>query len=143
MPDWISNNETLLWWMGAIGLAMLVISAIAIPIIVARLPVDYLVDTEAGRERFAGIHPALRIGMLILKNLLGWLLILAGLAMLLTPGQGLLAIFAGITLATFPGKRKLIRRLLSQGTIHRTANWIRQRCGVEPLRLPDQGTVDH
>ena len=136
MPDWVSGNETLLWWVGAVGLLTFLLSAIAVPFLVARLPADYLTnDSDAGAHR-AGTSRAIWMVLLILRNLVGWIVILAGLVMLITPGQGLLAIFVGLTLINFPGKRRLLRSLLQRPSIYRAANWIRSRCGVDELELP-------
>lgn len=137
IPDWISDNESLLWWMGAASVLTLLVSAIAIPWVVARLPADYLVSNDDGSAHQARRHPSLRMLLLILKNLFGGLLILAGLIMLLTPGQGLLSIFVGLTLINFPGRRRLLRSLLRRPSIHRPANWVREKCNVPPLDLPE------
>lgn len=136
MPDWISHNEALLWWMGAAGLLTMVLTAIAIPLVVSRLPADYLVNDQDGRDASEHASPARRIGILILKNVFGWLMILAGIVMLIAPGQGLLAIFVGLTLINFPGKRRLLRALLRRPSIYRVANWIRAKCGVARMDLP-------
>jgi hypothetical protein len=136
IPDWIGEHESMLWWIGVVGLVTLLLTAVAIPFVVARIPSDYLVNDQAEHERGASANTALRILLLVLKNLVGWVLILVGLAMLITPGQGLLSIFVGLTLINFPGKRRLLRSLLRRPSIHRAANWIRARCGVAPLELP-------
>lgn len=136
MSAWISNNHAMMWWMGAIGLLTMLISAIAIPFVVARIPADYLVNDQVGRVRSESTNPLRRIGLLILKNLFGWLLILAGIVMLIAPGQGLLTIFVGLTLINFPGKRRFLRALLRRPSIYRVANWIRAKCHVAPMQLP-------
>jgi hypothetical protein len=136
IPDWIGEHESMLWWIGVVGLVTLLLTAVAIPFVVARIPSDYLVNDQAEHERGASANTARRILLLVLKNLVGWVLILVGLAMLITPGQGLLSIFVGLTLINFPGKRRLLRSLLRRPSIHRVANWIRARCGVAPLQLP-------
>ena len=49
-------------------------------------------------------YPVLRPLLLIAKNLLGFVLIVAGIAMLVLPGQGLLTIVVGVVLMNFPGR---------------------------------------
>lgn len=137
MPDWVSGNEALLWWVGAVGLLTFLLSAIAVPFLVARLPADYLTSDRDDDAHRPGTSRAIWISLLILRNIVGWLVLLAGLAMLITPGQGLLAIFVGLTLINFPGKRHLLRSLLQRPAIYRAANWIRNRCGVNDLKLPE------
>ena len=57
---------------------------------------------ETWRQR----HPVLRwIGFLI-KNVLGVILVLMGLAMLVLPGQGVLTLLIGISLLDFPWQAK-------------------------------------
>ena len=45
------------------------------------------------------------------RNLLGGLLILLGLIMLVTPGQGILTIVLGFTIMDFPGKKRITRAI--------------------------------
>ncbi len=71
----------------------------------------------------------------VCKNVFGLILVLAGLAMLILPGQGLLTIFVGLLLMNFPGKFSLERRIIRYTPIFRTINWIRQRQNIPPLRL--------
>ncbi len=59
------------------------------------------------------------------RNLYGGLLIIAGVIMLFTPGQGLLTLLAGFLLLDFPGKRRTWRKILSYpktGTFVRKAH---------------------
>jgi hypothetical protein len=79
--------------------------------------------------------------LLILKNLLGIVLLLAGIAMLVLPGQGLITMFVSLTLLNFPGKYRLERWVISQGVVFRSINWIRQRRGYRPMdaRRPKGG----
>ena len=78
-------------------------------------------------------EPAIRVGLLVVKNTTGGVLIVAGLAMLLLPGQGLLTLAAGLLLLDFPGKYGVERRLVSRGPVRASLNWIRRRRGREPL----------
>jgi len=73
------------------------------------------------------------------KNILGLVLVAAGVVMLFLPGQGLLTIFLGIVLMNFPGKYRLERYIVSRGPVLRGVNWIRRRAGVEELRVDAEG----
>jgi hypothetical protein len=54
--------------------------------------------------------------------------------MLLTPGQGLLTLLAGLLLMDFPGKYAMQRRLIEHPPILRAINRLRARHGHPPLR---------
>jgi len=89
-------------------------------------------------ETLAGHHPAIRWTGLVLKNVVGVLLILAGIAMLVLPGQGLLTIVLGIMMLNFPGKRALELRLIRFPGVLRAINHLRARNQRPPLQLPGQ-----
>jgi hypothetical protein len=72
----------------------------------------------------------------ILKNIVGWAFILAGIAMLVLPGQGILTILIGVSLANFPGKYALERRLVRKPAVARTLNRIREKAGKPRLEIP-------
>jgi Putative transmembrane protein (PGPGW) len=132
---WIRGHETLLWWLGALSIVMFVGTLVVLPLIVARLPADYFTRDQ----RPPGGHtPAKtpRLLGLIEKNLLGIVLILAGVAMLVLPGQGLLMILIGLLLMDFPGKRALERHLVQQPSVFQAINWIRAKAHRPALQMP-------
>lgn len=138
MPDWITDNKELLGWLFSISLVMLVGAAIAVPIVVSRMSADYFMPDRDPGHSLANQHPALRWTGLILKNLFGLILFIAGIAMLFTPGQGLLTIFIGLLLMDFPGKRRLEIRLIRIPALKGAIDWIRAKAGHEPLQLPPE-----
>lgn len=129
-----ASNETLLWALGGLSVATLVVSAIVLPLVVVRIPANYYArPANQGRSD----KPAfVRWGIAIVRNVLGVTLILAGIAMLALPGQGLLTILAGLACVSVPGKRRFeIRILRAPGVIH-AVRWLREKAGVRPLELP-------
>jgi len=72
----------------------------------------------------------------VLKNVLGFVFIAAGIVMLFLPGQGILTILIGLTLVSFPRKRALEISLIRRPSVLRAVNWIRRRSGKEPIILP-------
>jgi hypothetical protein len=68
-----------------------------------------------------------------LRNALGVVLVALGIAMLLLPGQGLLTVLVGLLLVDFPGKQKLIRRLLARPKILGVVNKLRAHRNAPPL----------
>ena len=139
MFDWLRSHESLLWWLFAGSIASLVLAAVLLPVVIVRLPADYFVrphDDAAPRRSVSGWL------WFVVRNLLGALFVLAGLAMLVLPGQGLLTILIGLLLLDLPGKRALERRILSRPRILEIANRMRARRGRPPLIL-DATSRDH
>lgn len=131
----------MLAFVAAASVVMFVGSLVAIPWLLVRLPADYF-DTRVERHWMRGSHPVLRAAGLLVKNLLGGVFVLAGIAMLVLPGQGILTILIGISLLDFPGKRRLEAQLVGQPTVLRGINAIRARFGRPPVVLaPEDGSV--
>jgi hypothetical protein len=135
--DWAKANDTLLWWSFAVSLALLVLSPLAVAWVVVKLPTDYFSTKKRRRarwtKRYAGPRPAIAIA----KNVLGIVLALAGLVMLVVPGQGLLTLVAGLMLVDFPGKYRLERWLATRPPVWRSINWLRKRAHRESLERPE------
>jgi hypothetical protein len=136
MPDWLSDNQALAWWLGTLSVVMFVGSLIVVPMIVVRMRADYFVRPEPPPQTWPGRYPVLRWMVLTLKNLLGAIFIVAGMAMLALPGQGVISILIGIALLNVPGKRRLELWIVRRRGVLRTVNWMRVRAGRLPLELP-------
>lgn len=78
-------------------------------------------------------NPIVRISLRILKNVVGVIAVIAGLVMLITPGQGVVAILVGVMLCDFPGKHKLERKLIARPLVLNTLNKIRARFNRPPI----------
>jgi hypothetical protein len=118
----------------ALSIVGFVVSLIAIPFILVRLPANYF-DEQHPRLWMENHHPLLRVAGHVMKNLAGVIFFLAGIAMLFLPGQGILTMLIGISLLDFPGKRPLERKLVGQPTVLRTINKLRERFGKPPLTV--------
>lgn len=134
MLDWIKDHEGLLWGVGIASLAVIAASLMIIPAMVVRIPADYFTHRARPRERADGRRPAVRLAVRIGKNILGVVLMLAGIAMFILPGQGVLTLLVGFFLIDFPGKYKLEKWLVARPWVHRPINWLRRRRGREPLK---------
>lgn len=113
-----------------ISVLVMLATLVATPWIVARIPEDYFV-----RRRHVGLdtpHLAVRV----LKNLLGVVLLLAGLAMLALPGPGIIALLGALALLEIPGKHQLEGWLVSRPGVRTLIARLRQRAGRPPLRMP-------
>jgi len=134
--DWIASHPALSGALVAASLATFVGSLLALPWLVARLPADYFVGRASRRGAWRDQHPVLVLVLVVLKNALGLVLLLAGLAMLVLPGQGILTLLAALVLLDLPGKRALERRVVAWPRVLAALNWLRRRAGREPLLPP-------
>lgn len=136
---WITDNGTLLGILGITGIASLVATVVLLPFLVVRIPVDYFRHRRRQRDYAGDRHPLVHHGIVVLKNALGAVLVLAGIAMLLLPGQGLLTLLIGLMLTDFPGKYAVEKRIVGQPGVLRAINWLRQRAGHPPVLAPLDG----
>lgn len=139
--SWLSENADLLQRFGAIwfavGLVSLVLTLIALPLIVVRLPADYFVRHKRLPVGRSSRHPLLVWTASAVKNLFGILLVLFGIVMIFVPGQGTLTILIGLMLTNFPGKYRLEQKIVSREPVLRTLNRVRDRAGQPPLAAPE------
>ena len=134
---WAQANETFVWLMGIFSVLMFFGTLITMAVIIVILPGDHFVNQGRNSKRMPIKNPAARIIYIISKNIIGFFFILAGLAMLVLPGQGLLSLLIGISLSSFPGKPRLIRAIIRQKAVLRTANWLRYKMNRPPLQVPE------
>ena len=125
MIEWLKQHPGLVV-SGGLSVVLFVVGIFVVPIAVARLPEDFF--TRKNHK------PSLWL------NIAGWVLIVAGVAMLILPGPGAVAILAGIVLADFPGKRRFLRWFLARGRIFKGLNRIRAKRGKPPLQKPSAGS---
>lgn len=146
MTDWLVQIASLfppqlLIWLAVASIVMFIGTLIAIPIILVRLPADYF-DVRIPRPWMENHHPVLRVAGHLIKNVIGLVFLLAGLAMLVLPGQGILTILIGLSLVEFPGKRRLEAKLVGQATVLSTINKMRAKFDKPPLILaPDKDST--
>jgi hypothetical protein len=138
MFDWMQSHEVLLGWLSAASVLMFVGSVVAIPWLVIRIPTDYFLRQRHYADRWKPRHPLLRIVFLVVKNFIGGVLLLAGIIMLVTPGQGVLTILVGLLFLDFPGKFASERWLFARPPVFRAVNWIRAKASRPPLKLPEE-----
>ena len=129
MAQWFDDNSGMLIWVTVGSALAALVSVIAVVVVIVRLPPDHFQKQN---------HTKGSLAWRVARNILGWLLIAAGLAMLVLPGQGVLVLFIGVMLAEFPGKRRLQRWIISRGKVQKTINWLRAKFGREPLEMPQR-----
>ena len=116
-----------------IGLTLLSVLTCVVSLLCAswalrRLPVDYLLIDPDQTPRSGLLQ--------LLRNAVGLLLLLLGVAMLVLPGQGLLTILAALSLMDFRGKRRLECRLMLHPRVFAAINRFRLRSGQPRLLSP-------
>ena len=128
--------ELLLLWAGGLSLLGLATVVLGVPWVVARLPPDYFNQAHRAVWRSSGEEPWFALVLGGLKNLVGAVLVLLGVIMLVTPGQGLITLLVGLLLMNFPGKYQLERWLVGRRGVLPALNWMRRRGGHPPFDPP-------
>ena len=124
----------LLLTMAGISLVVFLGTLIAIPFILAKLPEDYF-DLRVPRQWMKDSHPALRMIGKVVKNVVGLFFFLAGVSMLVLPGQGVLTMLIGLSLLDFPGRRRIEARIVGHPKVFSVVNNLRARMGKPPFVL--------
>lgn len=136
--EWLESNQEVIEKLGDFSLLILAITVVALPLVVAKLPADYFVKEKREVSWRNRKYPLFWGGMTILKNLVGVVLILVGVAMLVLPGQGALTILVGLSQTNFPGKYKLLQRIVQQESVFKSLNKIRSFAKKPPFEMPPQ-----
>jgi multisubunit Na+/H+ antiporter MnhG subunit len=137
MIEWLQQFwESLTWsriiWGAVITIISVVISYIGIIIGIIRIPADYFSASYA-RELRSDRHFSIRWTALIVKNIIGAFLIIAGIIMIFTPGPGVPTILLGLIMMDIPGKRPLEARLIGRPAVLSAVNDLRARYNKPPL----------
>ena len=133
---WSEAHRWVVWAVAAGSLGSLVLSGVLVSMVLLHLPPDHY--SKPRFNRLASVDDGLvsllaGSAALVLRNVVGWVFVVAGIAMLVLPGQGLLSILAGLVLIDFPGKHRLELRLLGSPGVRRAMNWLRRRAGKPPF----------
>jgi hypothetical protein len=123
LESWF-EHPALLWGLGGFSVLAVVGSIVLVPRYLAKLPPDFLT---------AGDHEQHSLAWRVVRNGLGVLLVLLGVAMLLLPGQGLITLMVGVLLVDFPGKQRLVQRVLGRPKVLSAVNKLRVKRGSPPL----------
>lgn len=124
--QYLISHAMLLSWLALFSLAIFVLGIIATPFIIVAIPDDYF-DKNQRPSRNTRLPIVVTIVLKILKNMLGIVLVVGGMAMLLLPGQGILTLFLGLLLLDYPGKYHFEKKLIARPKILKLINWIRRK----------------
>jgi hypothetical protein len=128
-------TQNFLSWLALLSLFTFVLSLLLIPWAVGKLSPDYFLHITEDKNPFSSLNIS-SLALLLIRNIFGFILLLAGIGMLFLPGQGILTILAGLFLLSFPGKRKLIDLFINRQSIQHSLNWIRIKRGRQPFKWP-------
>jgi hypothetical protein len=131
--QWLDTYEGLLEWLFVFSVGTFVVAILLSVIGIVYLPRDYF---SSGYKPFSHkiSNPFLRRLYLAVKNVVGVVIILTGMAFLVLPGQGILTIVIGLSLTDFPGKHKAVSYFTRRDPLLRSANWLRRKAGKRPLQ---------
>lgn len=135
--NWLTHYwETLTWskvlWTLLFIVVSVVVSYGAIVIGMIKIPADYFSSSYA-REIKNDSHFTVRWTALIVKNIIGFILIIAGIIMIFTPGPGVPTILLGLIMMDIPGKRPLEAKLIQRPMVLSAVNDLRAKYGKPPL----------
>ena len=125
--QFINEYSLLLEWLGLLSVLTFFGSLIAIPWIIARLPVNYFIrHRQLVTERHER-HPLIARLTFMLRNFVGIVFLITGIVMLVLPGQGIITILIGISFMDFPKKHHLVDYLVRRQKVITFLNWIRKK----------------
>ena len=133
ITEFVSNYKTYILWLATISLFVFIFSLVSIKWLVALIPTDYFVKKNISKSKKS--YSLLWLMSIIVKNIIGYTLILGGILMLVLPGQGLFTILMGLILSNYPGKYTIEKRIISIPSILKTINWIRKKSNKPRLKI--------
>ena len=109
ITEFVSNYKTYILWLATISLFVFIFSLVSIKWLVALIPTDYFVKKNISKSKKS--YSLLWLMSIIVKNIIGYTLILGGILMLVLPGQGLFTILMGLILSNYPGKYTIEKKI--------------------------------
>ena len=129
----ILNYKNFILWLGSISFLVFIFSLISIKWLVALIPSDYFIEDK--RNKYQSNYPLTWLISIIIKNIVGYILIIGGILMLVLPGQGLFTIIIGLMLSNYPGKYFIERKFIAIPSVLKTINWLRKKSNKPPLKV--------
>jgi hypothetical protein len=133
--DWFRDHSSLLSWLAVFSVIAFIGTLVSIPTLVIYIPEDYFLHQRRPPADGSASGTLQHLALKGVKNVIGLLFVLAGLIMLVLPGQGLLTILIGLMLMNFPGKYALQRSLIRNKRVLAVVNRLRTRAGRAPIRI--------
>ncbi len=131
--EFLSTYKIYVVWLGTLSFIIFVFSLLSIKWLVALIPSDYFINQNA--SKFKSNYPIFWLISVIIKNLIGYTLIIGGILMLVLPGQGLFTILIGLMLSNYPGKFYIEKKFIAMPNILKTINWLRKKSDQPPIKI--------
>ena len=131
--EFLSDYKIYLVWLGTLSFVIFIFSLLTIKWLVALIPSDYFI--QKNNSEFRSNYPIFWLISIIIKNLIGYTLIIGGILMLVLPGQGLFTIFIGLMLSNYPGKFYIERKFIAIPSVLKTINWLRKKSNTPSIRI--------
>ncbi|HEX2967128.1 MAG TPA: hypothetical protein VHO84_15190 [Syntrophorhabdaceae bacterium] len=132
MIEWVKGHENIFVWISIASFVLLLGSLVFAVIFIIRMPSDYFIREKQGDKNITAEREKSKV-FVVAKNLLGYILLIAGVLMLILPGQGFITMLIGIFLVDFPGKHKIVKWIGTRKGVLRSMNWVRRRAGRGPI----------
>ena len=131
--EFLSDYKIYLVWLGTLSFTIFIFSLLTIKWLVALIPSDYFI--KKNNSEFRSNYPIFWLVSIIIKNLVGYTLIVGGILMLVLPGQGLFTIFVGLMLSNYPGKFYIERKFIAIPSVLRAINWLRKKSNTPSIKI--------
>ncbi len=129
--DLVDEYKSVIFWLSLLSFLIFIFSLVSIKWLVSLIPIDYFVYKK--NSKFKTKYPFIWLISMIIKNIVGYLLIIGGILMLVLPGQGLFTIFIGLMMSNYPGKYYIEKKIIAIPSILKTINWLRKQSNKEPI----------
>lgn len=131
VTDLITQYEGTLVLVGTLSAVVFVVTLLLTPYLLGLIASDYFTMENPHKLEIKHIGHVIAV---IIKSVIGLALLLAGIIMLVTPGQGVISILLGLFLMEFPGKRKLELKIINHDPTFKTLNWLREKASKPPFK---------
>jgi hypothetical protein len=116
-----------------VSVGIFVIGFLLVPPLAVKLPADHFIRPEPALDR-----RSIRAWIwYVSRNLFALVLLVAGVAMILLPGPGIITIIVAIAVADFPGKRRVERAFIRTWIVRTALNAMRSKYGAPPMIIPN------
>lgn len=135
MTALIYNHENLFLWLTIASIIGFIASIILIPWMVTKIPSDYFSHPKRQKDIWDNQPQIMRLIFIFLKNILGAILVIGGIAMLVLPGQEIFTIIIGLFIMDFPSKYKVEIWIIKHPSVLRFINKLRVKVKQRPLEI--------
>ncbi len=129
---WVSLTLAKILFGAGLFVVSFALSILIVAAVMVKIPANYF-SPHYQEDFLPNTSWLVRWGALVGKNVIGLFLVLAGIVMLIGPGQGILTILIGLIMMDIPGKRPLEAKLIQRPAILSAVNNLRARYNKSPL----------